>query len=160
MRISALSSAVCSSDLARWQPGFKELLRLHDLQIGHQSTLQLSHQVFLQRADVRQSQKGASLLRSAIDIHVDLHRRHLLLRRPVAGACVAAQTPLGIRVEPAMAYVPYRKAKPTCQQDRKSVVKGKRVSVRVDLGGRRNIKKKNNRTTYKEIGYKINNIEA
>src|SRR3546814_17452908 len=29
-------------------------------------------------------------------------------------------------------------------QDRKSVVKGKRVSVRVDLGGRRTIKKKNN----------------
>src|SRR3546814_19876011 len=28
--------------------------------------------------------------------------------------------------------------------DRKSVVKGKRVSVRVDLGGRRIIKKKNN----------------
>src|SRR3546814_17460808 len=27
--------------------------------------------------------------------------------------------------------------------DRKSVVEGKRVSVRVDLGGRRNIKKKN-----------------
>src|SRR3546814_13913347 len=79
------------------------------------ATLQLSHQGFLQRADVRQSQKDASLLRSAIDIHVDLHRRHLLLRRPVAGACVAAQTPLGIRVEPAMAYVPYRKAKPTCQ---------------------------------------------
>src|SRR3546814_19672466 len=30
----------------------------------------------------------------------------------------------------------------TWQQDRKSVVEGKRVSVRVDLGGRRNIKKK------------------
>src|SRR3546814_14827823 len=30
--------------------------------------------------------------------------------------------------------------------DRKSVVEGKRVSVRVDLGGRRNIKKKNNYT--------------
>src|SRR3546814_12739658 len=78
--------------LFRSQPGFKELLRLHDLQIGHHATLQLSHQGFLQRADVRQSQKDASLLRSAIDIHVDLHRRHLLLRRPVAGACVAAPT--------------------------------------------------------------------
>src|SRR3546814_18469251 len=29
------------------------------------------------------------------------------------------------------------------ERDRKSVVQGKRVSVRVDLGGRRNIKKKN-----------------
>src|SRR3546814_21087814 len=89
MRISDWSSDVCSSDLA---------------------TLQLSHQGFLQRVDVRQSQKDASLLGSAIDIHVDLHRRHLLLRRPVAGACFAAQTPLGIRVEPDMAYVPYRRS--------------------------------------------------
>src|SRR3546814_13265513 len=33
---------------------------------------------------------------------------------------------------------------PYADIDRKSVVKGKRVSVRVDLGGRRIIKKKNN----------------
>src|SRR3546814_11250683 len=33
---------------------------------------------------------------------------------------------------------------PTRQGDRKSVVSGKSVSVRVDLGGRRIIKKKNN----------------
>src|SRR3546814_17717712 len=32
--------------------------------------------------------------------------------------------------------------------DRKSVVSGKSVSVRVDLGGRRHIKKKNNTKTY------------
>src|SRR3546814_14109056 len=109
MRISDWSSDVCSSDLA---------------------TLQLSHQGFLQRADVRQSQKDASLLRSAIDIHVDLHRRHLLLRRPVAGACVAAQTPLGLRVEPAMAYGPYRNKR---QRDGL----GKRVAIRLHTGGRR-----------------------
>src|SRR3546814_19036331 len=35
-------------------------------------------------------------------------------------------------------------------KDRKSVVKGKSVSVRVDLGGRRIIKKKNKRK-YKEV---------
>src|SRR3546814_14415596 len=35
------------------------------------------------------------------------------------------------------------------QLDRKSVVSGKRVSVRVDLGGRRNIKKKKNTQTTK-----------
>src|SRR3546814_11175895 len=34
-------------------------------------------------------------------------------------------------------------------EDRKSVVSGKGVSVRVDLGGRRIIKKKNNLTNYK-----------
>src|SRR3546814_14791877 len=32
--------------------------------------------------------------------------------------------------------------RPTLEQDRKSVVSGKSVSVRLDLGGRRNIKKK------------------
>src|SRR3546814_20980282 len=35
------------------------------------------------------------------------------------------------------------------QKDRKSVVKGKSVSVRVDLGGRRIIKKKTHTTHYK-----------
>src|SRR3546814_18585315 len=35
-------------------------------------------------------------------------------------------------------------------RDRKSVVEGKSVSVRVDLGGRRNIKKKKKRTKQKE----------
>src|SRR3546814_12317602 len=35
--------------------------------------------------------------------------------------------------------------------DRKSVVEGKSVSVRVDLGGRRIIKKKKNQTTTKQI---------
>src|SRR3546814_12597193 len=36
-----------------------------------------------------------------------------------------------------------RLAAPLCAADRKSVVEGKRVSVRLDLGGRRIIKKKN-----------------
>src|SRR3546814_12343661 len=35
---------------------------------------------------------------------------------------------------------------PATKEDRKSVVKGKSVSVRVDLGGRRFIKKKKNKT--------------
>src|SRR3546814_13373079 len=37
-----------------------------------------------------------------------------------------------------------------CNSDRKSVVSGKSVSVRVDLGGRRSIKKKNIYTTQVE----------
>src|SRR3546814_20787845 len=37
-------------------------------------------------------------------------------------------------------------AAPYAEEDRKSVVEGKSVSVRVDLGGRRSIKKKNNKT--------------
>src|SRR3546814_11243376 len=39
-------------------------------------------------------------------------------------------------------------------EDRKSVGEGKGVSVRVDSGGRRNIKKKNNTTARKAIIYK------
>src|SRR3546814_15439860 len=35
-----------------------------------------------------------------------------------------------------------------CPADRKSVVQGKSVQVRVDLGGRRNINKTNEYTTY------------
>src|SRR3546814_16688270 len=37
-----------------------------------------------------------------------------------------------------------------CRRDRKSVVSGKRVSVRVDLGGRRIIKKKMRSSTKKQ----------
>src|SRR3546814_16741313 len=40
-------------------------------------------------------------------------------------------------------------ALPSMMGDRKSVVKGKSVSVRVDLGGRRIIKKKNTKTIHK-----------
>src|SRR3546814_14036413 len=59
-------------------------------------------------------------------------RAALCLRRRAA---VAAQPDLDLR-EPADALA-----------DRKSVVSGKSVSVRVDLGGRRIIKNKNNRNT-------------
>src|SRR3546814_19185724 len=38
-------------------------------------------------------------------------------------------------------------------KDRKSVVSGKSVSVRVDLGGRRIVKKKMKRTTYKVMSH-------
>src|SRR3546814_16927608 len=63
--------------------------------------------------------------------------------------------------QPEVAEVPYQRARPVRRialadrgqpaaariGDRKSVVEGKSVSVRVDLGGRRIIKKKNNETT-------------
>src|SRR3546814_13690371 len=41
---------------------------------------------------------------------------------------------------------PHPQYDPSCQTDRKSVVEGKSVSVRVDLGGRRIIKKKKTKT--------------
>src|SRR3546814_17802643 len=43
------------------------------------------------------------------------------------------------------------------RQDRKSVVEGKSVSVRVDLGGRRIIKKKNTKKLYKNTHNKQRN---
>src|SRR3546814_14476602 len=47
------------------------------------------------------------------------------------------------KVQRALIVAPPRTGKPVLlQKDRKSVVKGKRGSVRVDLGGRRIIKKK------------------
>src|SRR3546814_14057185 len=49
----------------------------------------------------------------------------------------------------APAIVPARQGSIDRERDRKSVVKGKRVSVRVDLGGRRIIKKKKNITQRK-----------
>src|SRR3546814_11774915 len=51
----------------------------------------------------------------------------------------------------------WRESADTWLEDRKSVVEGKSVSVRVDLGGRRIIKKKNkilnNNNTYNEKNY-------
>src|SRR3546814_12678616 len=43
------------------------------------------------------------------------------------------------------AWLSFKPAGLAADQDRKSVVSGKRASVRVDLGGRRSIKKKTNR---------------
>src|SRR3546814_12957292 len=42
---------------------------------------------------------------------------------------------------------------------RKSVVSGKSVAVRVDLGGRRSIKKKTKKTKNSEVTYSRNNIQ-
>src|SRR3546814_20086143 len=83
MRISDLSSDVCSSDLQ---------VRRH----GHRARHRTGHRVH--------------------DVDRQLARQRVVARREVS------------RVQ--------------TRQDRKSVVWGKRVSVRVDLGGRRTIKKK------------------
>src|SRR3546814_12868034 len=80
-------------------------------------------------------------------------RAHCARRRAAADAAIARASPraecLRERVSPRTAYgrcrrrdnrpPPPRRAR----QDRKSGVEGKSVSVRVDLGGRRSIKKKN-----------------
>src|SRR3546814_12204808 len=50
---------------------------------------------------------------------------------------IVAESALGLRMK-VVAFDPFL----TSERDRQSVVKGKSVSVRVDLGGRRSIKKK------------------
>src|SRR3546814_19998170 len=47
--------------------------------------------------------------------------------------------------------LPARHLRPPADPDRKSVVEGKRVSVRVDLGGRRIIKKKKKKNKTEQI---------
>src|SRR3546814_15882446 len=59
--------------------------------------------------------------------------------RPPSGV---ATTPTWIRFDDAYPHPPPACPCPRHGQDRKSVVEGKSVSVRVDLGGRRIIKKK------------------
>src|SRR3546814_11794468 len=56
----------------------------------------------------------------------------------------------------AMTVAPADLAAQTAERllDRKSVVSGKSVSVRVDLGGRRNIKKKHKKTPQREVKIK------
>src|SRR3546814_19831985 len=62
-------------------------------------------------------------------------------------------------VLPAVHEVPRRGTGSRSQgADRKSVVKGKRVSVRVDLGGRRILKKKNNKIRYETIRHTLRHI--
>src|SRR3546814_16573911 len=115
MRISDWSSDVCSSDLRRRLDNVA--LRLHrgDLDDGT-AEIALQH---LQAA-VRRERLGK-------------RRQHLLVvaapgRRLPQHAAVAGQP----RLLPVVAEA----------LDRTSVVSGKSVSVRVDLGGRRSIKKK------------------
>src|SRR3546814_12674374 len=71
-------------------------------------------------------------------------RRNRVAARSAAGACASATGDR--RGRPPLRLDHRRRwrciAIPQCEQDRKSVVEGKSVSVRVDLGGRRIINKK------------------
>src|SRR3546814_18998897 len=62
-------------------------------------------------------------------------------KEPVFGAHPARKTPRQFLAHLAQRPIAVRLEE---EQDRKSVVKGKGVSVRVDIGGRRSIKKKQN----------------
>src|SRR3546814_9278898 len=119
MRISDWSSDVCSSDLQRGRIG-------------------IGHDAFLQAEIIRAAPRGAA--------------GHW--RRLYAGLANGARGRAGQTKEtprPALPTPPparsFRHARPPAsgrgrRRDRKSVVSGKSVAVRVDIGGRRIIKKK------------------
>src|SRR3546814_17575376 len=114
MRISDWSSDVCSSDLHRSRPGWRE---------GGQT-----------RSQDRQQRPA--------------DRRHLLRRRfrpRRQSAWRAREGPAGRTADADLWPDRHRRGRP----DRTSVVKGKSVSVWVDIGGRSSIKKKKNKTTEK-----------
>src|SRR3546814_20842068 len=120
MRISDWSSDVCSSDL------------------------NLCPRASRHREHHPRSRRGASQGRADAEI-CRAHLQRLLVR---AGARDAAG---GDRPQPGKgqrhgAFEALQGQRP-CRRDRKSVVSGKSVSVRVDLGGRRISKKKTQYTT-------------
>src|SRR3546814_17877511 len=140
MRISDWSSDVCSSDL--------RLLPDPDLALG------LPRQPALRRdrpAPRRQGAREAGELRRDLPAH----------RRPAAGQAGAGAPGLPPGRAEALERAPWHPdhsaagALSRRRADRTSVVSGKRVSVRVDLGGRRIIQK-----TYTIMIQPTSNIQA
>src|SRR3546814_21111418 len=92
------------------------------------------------------------LNRRAVAAHLAHHafaeREEIVLEREDDEGGREDQHPGGGHAEPVPERNPahHQGAGDEHQQDRKSVVSGKSVSVRVDLGGRRILKKKNNST--------------
>src|SRR3546814_16088805 len=80
------------------------------------------------------------------------HARRLALRDVLVAQAVAlplvpdlVQDPLPLRDRQGISALEFQRA-----EDQKSVVSGKRVSVRVDIGGSRNIKKKKKKNQKKQ----------
>src|SRR3546814_3301902 len=112
MRISDWSSDVCSSDLDARAAG--DVAVLADLRAGADGGPGVDHRA---RADVR------------ADVEERRHQHHVL-----ADEAAAAR-------DHARHHAHTELAERGLVEDRKSVVSGKGVSVRVDLGGRRTLKK-------------------
>src|SRR3546814_20211712 len=80
---------------------------------------------------------------ATVKAHVDAHGAYAFYESvELRKACCSIR-----KVEPLRRALRGRSAWLTGQRDRKSVVKGKSVSVRLDLGGRRTIKQKNTKKT-------------
>src|SRR3546814_11656339 len=118
MRISGWSSDVCSSDL-------RLAIESATGDLGGQD------QIYCLQLAILEAER--TLLGVVGDIAAELHTLRAVRNRLAAEARIQRQR---IEIEDLR-----RKIR---DQDRKSVVSGKSVSVRVDLGGRRDIKKKKN----------------
>src|SRR3546814_19983561 len=117
------------------------------------------HEGYLTRAEARRAARGEPIeagekpvrpeITSAMQTYVDLHR-HAAVR-----AALVARSSVALRLMAAHAIIgsPLWTVRPDPQStDRKSVGQGKGVSVRVDLGVRRYLKKKTMRkNTIKQI---------
>src|SRR3546814_11230340 len=127
MRISDWSSDVCSSDLGGFVGGAETAafvahqLHQRDLRVVGEEQMHVARQLVLE--------EGALLVDQQLGVAVVAHRdRHV---HPwLAGHEVGAEPDAAVRLA-------------VDALDRKSVVSGTSVSVRVDLGGRRIIKNKN-----------------
>src|SRR3546814_19995898 len=130
MRISDWSSDVCSSDLARLQPA-QPALRSGNAVVGQQ--LQVDPLLLLQLAVERLPR-----VLEFVEFHGRFHRHSLpgaatwsrirCLRRLILVVTLLSEMPSTSAISRVL--------------DRNSVVSGKSVSVRVDLGGRGILKKK------------------
>src|SRR3546814_12125544 len=127
MRISDWSSDVCSSDLRIARQGRGAGRRAW--RGGGRGELQRAPAAARAQAGVGQDARRVSRLRAAL--------RHTVRRRRGSARPSLGRAPPSARRD--------RRA-----ADRKSVVEGKRVSVRVDLGGRRIIKKKKHKRIKKK----------
>src|SRR3546814_11843538 len=133
MRISDWSSDVCSSDLQRavhTEPFADEVLVATATFVGH-AVLQACHQREWTIAQLRRpapAQVGAAVLAVQVDRTAALARVGLHEHRDRPHLRGLARPAVGHHLDP------------------KCVVWGKSLSYRVESGGRRNIKKKKNKT--------------
>src|SRR3546814_451108 len=175
MRISDCSSDVCSSDLPRHDLGRRQALVLRTIAYGQYPfpfllgerlgagfacrTLTPVSEGFstapAAQRPVRDAQHTASLVRACASCHsvVNQHDGHLFHRLGDQSSSPSPQMAWAFfdNVSNAAASASARSLRSSSFSslrllDRKSVVSGKSVSVRVDLGGRRSIKKKKNKT--------------
>src|SRR3546814_12063407 len=152
MRISDWSSDVCSSDLgpeALRLAALVELLYASGLRISELVGLRLAAAQRDQRLLIVQGKGGKERMvplspaaRQSLTAYLAVRDRFLATRGPTGGKGARAVKVASPWLFPSRGAEGHLTRHRVAQLDRKSVVSGKSVSVRVDLGGRRIIKKK------------------